>query len=304
MANGEKATVLKHNGTMWVNVGNPGFSVGQSRYNKIVIDTNDVPYVGFSDLSFGAKASVMKFDGNNWVFVVDTTISNGTVYDISMNVNNSNEIMIAYMEPAAGGKAVVKKLSGNTWTDVGTYGVSNGQVYYTSLAIDNINHPLVGFADATVNTKSTVLKYDGNNWQAVGNAGFSNGTSHFVKLAVSPNNDYYLAFADDSNSVMKSLSVMRYGYPASIDNILQHTGKLQVYPNPAKDFVMIDLPNPSSIINVKIIDSKGGLVSEIKSIENNKLELNIEELPEGIYFVFVNQKDSTQHVCKFLKISR
>ena len=43
--NSDKATVMKYNGSSWVNVGSRGFSAGGAQYISIAIDSSDTPYV-------------------------------------------------------------------------------------------------------------------------------------------------------------------------------------------------------------------------------------------------------------------
>lgn len=66
---GSILTVMKYNGTNWVNVGNTA-SERNPDYLSIMIDSNDAPIVSYrkyvSSLP-GASVSVMKYDGINWI---------------------------------------------------------------------------------------------------------------------------------------------------------------------------------------------------------------------------------------------
>lgn len=57
-----KATVMKFDGTNWVNVGNAGFSVGEVDFPSLVISSSGEPYVAFEDYGNSYKATVMKYD--------------------------------------------------------------------------------------------------------------------------------------------------------------------------------------------------------------------------------------------------
>ena len=56
-------TVIKFNGTSWVNVGNPSFSkTGVTAINpSIVLDSNNVPYVVYSNFGNNFRATVMRY---------------------------------------------------------------------------------------------------------------------------------------------------------------------------------------------------------------------------------------------------
>ncbi len=59
-ANGQKATVMKFDGTNWMTVGDTGFSAGQVWALDLSV-SNGIPYVGYKDNANGNKATVMKF---------------------------------------------------------------------------------------------------------------------------------------------------------------------------------------------------------------------------------------------------
>src|SRR5690606_30623673 len=65
--NSEKATVMKFDGTNWVDVGTPGFSTGKAWNTSLAFSSNNEAYVAFYDNI--DKSTVKKFDGTNWVNV-------------------------------------------------------------------------------------------------------------------------------------------------------------------------------------------------------------------------------------------
>ena len=66
-----KATVKKFDGSSWINVGDPGFTLGRATQIKLAIN-NDIPYVVFGDVpncgfqNQGIRLSAKKFNGTNW----------------------------------------------------------------------------------------------------------------------------------------------------------------------------------------------------------------------------------------------
>lgn len=59
--NGNRATVMKHTGTKWMPVGNPGFSAGGVSDPHIAIDGNGYLYVVYSDDANGSRVTVVKY---------------------------------------------------------------------------------------------------------------------------------------------------------------------------------------------------------------------------------------------------
>jgi hypothetical protein len=57
-----KATVMRFDGTNWLNVGNVGFSVGEAGNPRLAFSPSGQPYVAYSDAANSSKATVMKYD--------------------------------------------------------------------------------------------------------------------------------------------------------------------------------------------------------------------------------------------------
>ncbi|MFA7326824.1 MAG: T9SS type A sorting domain-containing protein [Candidatus Kapaibacterium sp.] len=68
---------------------------------------------------------------------------------------------------------------------------------------------------------------------------------------------------------------------------------MTVYPNPAKDFIQLELTKP---MQLSVINSTGALVKEYGIVENGKL--NVAELSSGVYFVVDEQGNN---IAKFVK---
>ncbi|MFH0894796.1 MAG: T9SS type A sorting domain-containing protein, partial [Bacteroidota bacterium] len=90
-----------------------------------------------------------------------------------------------------------------------------------------------------------------------------------------------------------------------ITELTQERGKLEVYPNPASDFVNLRIfsQNPSQL-NISIMNANGQQV--YTSTENcNAGEftdaINVSQLPSGIYFVNAINKEGVLYTAKFIK---
>jgi len=74
---------------------------------------------------------------------------------------------------------------------------------------------------------------------------------------------------------------------------------LTLYPNPAKDYLRIELQTENSAMpSIRIIDLTGKVILKFersfsKEHELHKAELNISKLDQGIYFVKVIQGENT-----------
>jgi len=204
--NGNKATVMKFNGTNWETVGNAGFSSGQIANPSM--DTVNIslyvyagtPYVAYADNANNSKATVMKLNGTNWETVGNAGFSTGTSEYISLCVYAGTPyVAYAYSDTngADGGRATVMEFNGTTWETVGNAGFSDGVANFTSLYIYN-GIPYVAYKDDGNGGKATVMEFNGTTWETVGNAGFSPGYVAQSTLSFY-NSTPYVAFADGSS---------------------------------------------------------------------------------------------------------
>jgi len=137
-----KACVIKYDGTNWVNVGNPGFSVGPVGNCSLAFNPSGQPYLAYCDGGNSDKATVMKYDGTNWVNVGTAGFSAEIVDYPSLAFSPSGQPYVAY-----GAKVTVVKFDGTNWINVGTPGFSTGE--YTSLAFSPLDSlPYVAFQDS------------------------------------------------------------------------------------------------------------------------------------------------------------
>ncbi len=71
--------------------------------------------------------------------------------------------------------------------------------------------------------------------------------------------------------------------------------EMGVYPNPARDLVTIDLPSSSSAAVASLVDVTGRVIMDGRSFQQQgaiaRAQMNIEGLPEGLYFVRVQDGD-------------
>ncbi|MBN1185387.1 MAG: T9SS type A sorting domain-containing protein [Bacteroidales bacterium] len=96
----------------------------------------------------------------------------------------------------------------------------------------------------------------------------------------------------------------------NINPIIQESSTFQitkVYPNPCRDKVKLNIyiTNPSEI-NISILDIQGkGLVSGIKKLliaGENEIEIDLQHIPSGIYFINSSTGDGNTVVNKIVKV--
>lgn len=112
-----EATVMKFNGTSWVNVGEARFTQDQiedAEYGSVedltlAFDSNDLPCVAFSHTSNNGKASVFKFDGSQWKPLGIAGFTDDYAYSTSIGIDGDDTVYVAFRDGANADKASVMK---------------------------------------------------------------------------------------------------------------------------------------------------------------------------------------------------
>ena len=294
----QKATVMKFDGSNWVNVGSAGFSAGAVASTSLAFSPSGDPYVAFQDEANSGKVTVMKFDGANWVIVGLAGFSAGQAVYVSLAFDLTGQPYVAYEDWGNLQKATVMKFDGTNWVNVGQPGFSDGEVQYTSLAFSSAGQPYVAFQGTVNSWKATLMKYDGINWVNVGSAGFSAGDVANTCLAFSPTDVPYVVYQDWWEHLFKA-TVMKYDSVfVGIDE--SQRSQLYLYPNPASKSITIGLKSiPGNIRCIEITDLTGRIMYETKSSESY-ISVYLENYPAGVYIVKLNSGNSifTGKFCK------
>jgi uncharacterized repeat protein (TIGR01451 family) len=68
---------------------------------------------------------------------------------------------------------------------------------------------------------------------------------------------------------------------------------VNIYPNPASEFVNINFNSSSKNISIKIYDATGRLVKNIENVKSGENNINISELESALYLINVNDGSSS-----------
>jgi len=95
-----------------------------------------------------------------------------------------------------------------------------------------------------------------------------------------------------ANGSSYNVSVIRDVMPGTEEcTTLAATGSiLEVYPNPAKTFFILRLPQSADCEQIKIYDVTGKVIKELESSGNRKLRVSLDGIKNGVYFVKVGNE--------------
>jgi hypothetical protein len=196
--NGNRATVMKYDGTAWEPVGLAGFSDGEVWQTSLYV-YNGTPYVAYRDLANGNRATVMKYDGAAWepVGLAEFSPENSSIP--SLYVYDNNGTPVPYVAYRHGNKPWLMRFNGVAWENVGDQVSANTPTNISLYVYDNIGTPVPYVAYRDGGIKATVRRHNGTAWENVGTPGFSAGSTDFNSLYVYDDNGTpvpYVAYSD------------------------------------------------------------------------------------------------------------
>ena len=139
------------------------------------------------------------------------------------------------------------------------------------------------------------MKFFDNNWVSVGPADFSAAQALNTSIAFSPSGQPFVAYIDEGDS--GKATVMYYDAHAGIEEL--QSSQISIYPNPATDKITVELSGMTQGGNLTIGDIEGQQLLT-RQIAEPKTQIDISNLPSGIYFVRITN-EMTAEVGKFVK---
>jgi hypothetical protein len=229
---------------------------------------------------------VKKYENSSFVNVgpVVNPIS-VSVEDLSLAIIN-NQVYIAYRNSQGGGniKIYVKKFNGSSWDEIGN--LSTTTINYDNPLLKNYNNSLHLFYNNKTDGFANLLKYENSVWSNIGANNFSSAKSNKADLLFF--NSIPVVIYNSDNGV--------FGKYYGAENVLSLSDFIEtsnfntyIYPNPVLD--KFKIKTDDTIINVKIYDALGKEILYIKLIDS---EIDISNLIKGIYFIKIQQLNSTK----------
>ena len=74
---------------------------------------------------------------------------------------------------------------------------------------------------------------------------------------------------------------------------------IRVFPNPGSYILILDSPTP--IQNIYIINSSNSIASSYKKVYRNSIEINVNELPSGLYTIYIQLASNMIKRLKYIK---
>ncbi len=79
----------------------------------------------------------------------------------------------------------------------------------------------------------------------------------------------------------------------AINKVIIEDDPIRIYPNPARDYVTIELPqDKKSLKTIQLVDMSGKSVHEVQNTRQQLLELNLSNLSSGIYNIIIQSSNN------------
>jgi len=157
---------------------------------------------------------------------------------------------------------------------------------------------LYGYLEVDSQAQTQAITLFGDDATSADQNGFADGEVISYKLFRTSTGEAFDLEVEYDYSVGNSSGNYQSGSLAAITNIEMNssgtgtlnTASLEIYPNPASEEITIKLNNGySSVVGVKIIDSKGQVL--IEKNFTNKTNLNVSAFSGGVYYVKINNEN-------------
>lgn len=180
---------------------------------------------------------------------------------------------------------VIVKINLSTGASIALGNIGNNFNQPSSVAVDNV-HNVMYIAD-TGNNAIKRMDMNGNNITTIGSGFFK---PEGVYLNSSANKLYV---ADTGNNVVKIIDLIDPNLSVSE---MPETTNLQIFPNPASDFVQIS--SKEKIKTLALFDLSG---KQVMNDSNPRNKISLERYPKGMYLLKITFEDGNIEIRKIVK---
>lgn len=200
---------------------------------------------------------------------IDITVTGGTPpYTFSWTGGPSQEDIT---NQCAGNRSVIITDANNCSFNSTTYIIGSPTPISASGNVTDETNGMDGAVDITVTGGNPPYTYSWNSGET---------TEDISSLTAGT----YIITVTDANGCSRDFT-FTVGDQTGVGLIELNGGNLMIYPNPARDFVIIELGGFSGQYDLNLRDAKGRIIWKKQSVSSLKHQINTNNFSEGVYFV-------------------
>lgn len=248
------------------------FKIASDNYGNIWLINYDALY----EPSYAGNNVLMKYDGNNW-----TSYSSEAGMYSQIKIDEQANAWIQYYNSFAN-VYELRKLDtiSNSWSKKITLEQS-----YALTAIDK-EHKFW----FTNYENNGIAVYNGSDWSfyTTSNSQLPSNTVHDIKID-----------SDGTKWIATDQGLVAFDLATSINQESKLNLELDLFPNPAHDYITLKMPKELQRTTVDILNIQGSLIKSF-NVSNNQSRLDVSHFPAGIYLVRIHL-DENYNLKKFAK---
>jgi hypothetical protein len=296
--------VAKWDGTTWSKLGGSGavtIGYGDNIYTIIADSANNIYAGGNIRYPSTFNKSVIKWDGSTWSQLGSGPHSlDAHGYILTLCAGSGGKVYAAGDFPNTVGKYYVAEWDGTDWNELGSGGSElNAVGSIHSLCKDVQNNIYAGVSHYFSNS-GYVAQWNGSKWTFLGTGSNGlNANSYIFSIGGDKSGNIYAA-GDFRDSIIYDKGrpyVSKFNTATlSVTLIKGKAISIDVYPNPANNYINIDVNNELIGTGYSICDYAGKSIisANLRSIKN---VVAISDLPNGSYILRLDAGNTAFKIC-------
>jgi hypothetical protein len=293
-----KCSVMSFDGSQWLAIGVQGFSEDAVSYTSVAIDPQNRLSVVFKDWSNDCHSTVMRFDDNNWSVLGEAGFSSDEANHQDIATNQLGHIYVAYevgdievrrfvilgcIDPLACNFNPEATDDDGSCVTIETYEIIGELI------------PESGSTQAYSYTETAGSNYfwEVENGTILSGQGTANVEIQWGELG---SGSLTVTETNAEDCIAPPVTIEITG-PVGVGNQLENG--IQIFPNPAKDWLMVELQEYSGDELLRIEDQNGKVVYGVE-LTGMSTRIDLPVLAPNYYFVSVTSHNGDNEVRRIL----
>jgi len=229
-----------------------------------------------------ADIELIKNDGNNWISI----FSGRGFQHANMSIDSQGNPWVQNL-------FLLSKLDtiSKTWSEEFILGGIDSQSYYQMHAIEG-EHKIWCTRRVNVQDKGIAV-YSDSDWNFYTTSDSELPSDTVYQITIDADGTKWIA-TENGLAAFNEI-----GLTTSTDSYSKKMNDIELFPNPANDFIILKMPGEIHNSTVDILNIQGKIIKSL-TVTKNQNKLNINQFPSGIYLVRI-QSNENQILKKFVK---